>query len=137
MIRCTTLFNQLVRLLDETHRCLYLDMEKFEPTAWIFTAQVHVATFTEASMMSAEEDSASSPDDDPYDDTDILNSAGTDEVTAHLAAAGMAVLSFTVNLGSCVLYLSPVAQEQSYQNKKDPLLHFSFSPNDLFLILNL
>lgn len=50
--------------------------------------QVHVATFTEASMMSAEEDSTSSPDDDPYDDTDILNSAGTDEVTAHLAAAG-------------------------------------------------
>lgn len=50
--------------------------------------QVHVATFTEASMMSADEDSTSSPDDDPYDDTDILNSAGTDEVTAHLAAAG-------------------------------------------------
>lgn len=87
-------------------------MEKFEPTTWIFTTQVHVATFTEASMMSAEEDSASSPDDDPYDDTDILNSAGTDEVTAHLAAAGMAVLSFIVNLGSCVLYLSPVAQKQ-------------------------
>lgn len=50
--------------------------------------QVHVATFTDTSMMSAEEDSTSSPDDDPYDDTDILNSAGTDEVTAHLAAAG-------------------------------------------------
>ncbi|KAM7378251.1 hypothetical protein PAMA_013241 [Pampus argenteus] len=50
--------------------------------------QVHVTTFPEASMMSAEEDSTSSPDDDPYDDTDILNSAGTDEVTAHLAAAG-------------------------------------------------
>ncbi|XP_020508718.1 nuclear respiratory factor 1 isoform X1 [Labrus bergylta] len=50
--------------------------------------QVHVTTYTEASMMSAEEDSTSSPDDDPYDDTDILNSAGTDEITAHLAAAG-------------------------------------------------
>lgn len=48
-----------------------------------------MATFTDASMMSAEEDSTSSPDDDPYDDTDILNSAGTDEVTAHLAAAGI------------------------------------------------
>lgn len=47
-----------------------------------------MTTYTEASMMSAEEDSTSSPDDDPYDDTDILNSAGTDEVTAHLAAAG-------------------------------------------------
>lgn len=47
-----------------------------------------MATFTETTMMSAEEDSTSSPDDDPYDDTDILNSAGTDEVTAHLAAAG-------------------------------------------------
>lgn len=47
-----------------------------------------MATYTEASMMSADEDSTSSPDDDPYDDTDILNSAGTDEVTAHLAAAG-------------------------------------------------
>ncbi|XP_067346687.1 nuclear respiratory factor 1 isoform X2 [Channa argus] len=51
-------------------------------------SQVHVATYTETSMMSPEEDSTSSPDDDPYDDTDILNSAGTDEVTAHLAAAG-------------------------------------------------
>uniref|UniRef100_A0A8C7X8F5 Nuclear respiratory factor 1 n=1 Tax=Oryzias sinensis TaxID=183150 RepID=A0A8C7X8F5_9TELE len=50
--------------------------------------QVHVATYTDTSMMSADEDSSSSPDDDPYDDTDILNSAGTDEVTAHLAAAG-------------------------------------------------
>lgn len=50
--------------------------------------QVHVATFTETTMLSADEDSTSSPDDDPYDDTDILNSAGTDEVTAHLAAAG-------------------------------------------------
>lgn len=50
--------------------------------------QVHVDTYNESSMMSAEEDSTSSPDDDPYDDTDILNSAGTDEVTAHLAAAG-------------------------------------------------
>ena len=47
-----------------------------------------MATFTETPMMSPEEDSTSSPDDDPYDDTDILNSAGTDEVTAHLAAAG-------------------------------------------------
>ncbi|XP_030296377.1 nuclear respiratory factor 1 isoform X2 [Sparus aurata] len=54
----------------------------------IEASAVHVATFTEASMMSAEEDSTSSPDEDPYDDTDILNSAGTDEVTAHLAAAG-------------------------------------------------
>lgn len=52
-----------------------------------------MATFTEASMLSAEEDSTSSPDEDPYDDTDILNSAGTDEVTAHLAAAGMHAFS--------------------------------------------
>ncbi|XP_030197502.1 nuclear respiratory factor 1 isoform X5 [Gadus morhua] len=50
--------------------------------------QVHVTTYTDATMMSADEDSTSSPDDDPYDDTDILNSAGTDEITAHLAAAG-------------------------------------------------
>ncbi|XP_076862715.1 nuclear respiratory factor 1 isoform X3 [Brachyhypopomus gauderio] len=50
--------------------------------------QVHVATYTEHSMLSADEDSPSSPDDDTYDDSDILNSAGTDEVTAHLAAAG-------------------------------------------------
>ncbi|XP_038145328.1 nuclear respiratory factor 1 isoform X1 [Cyprinodon tularosa] len=50
--------------------------------------QVHVTTYTDTAMLSAEEDSTSSPDDDPYDDTDILNSAGTDEVTAHLAAAG-------------------------------------------------
>lgn len=57
-----------------------------------------MATFTEASMMSAEEDSTSSPDEDPYDDTDILNSAGTDEVTAHLAAAGLQILSCTVKV---------------------------------------
>ncbi|XP_076152586.1 nuclear respiratory factor 1 isoform X3 [Alosa pseudoharengus] len=50
--------------------------------------QVHVATYTEHSMMSADDDSPSSPDDDTYDDSDILNSTGTDEVTAHLAAAG-------------------------------------------------
>ncbi|XP_031438559.1 nuclear respiratory factor 1 isoform X2 [Clupea harengus] len=50
--------------------------------------QVHVATYTDHSMMSADDDSPSSPDDDVYDDSDILNSTGTDEVTAHLAAAG-------------------------------------------------
>ncbi|XP_018602542.1 nuclear respiratory factor 1 isoform X1 [Scleropages formosus] len=50
--------------------------------------QVHVATYTEHSMLSADEDSPSSPEDDAYDDSDILNSTGTDEVTAHLAAAG-------------------------------------------------
>ncbi|XP_062374020.1 nuclear respiratory factor 1 [Sardina pilchardus] len=50
--------------------------------------QVHVATYTEHSMLSADDDSPSSPDDDAYDDSDILNSTGTDEVTAHLAAAG-------------------------------------------------
>ncbi|XP_052435269.1 nuclear respiratory factor 1 [Carassius gibelio] len=50
--------------------------------------QVHVASYTEHGMLSADEDSPSSPDDDAYDDSDILNSTGTDEVTAHLAAAG-------------------------------------------------
>lgn len=50
--------------------------------------QVHVATYTDHSMLSADDDSPSSPDDDTYDDSDILNSTGTDEVTAHLAAAG-------------------------------------------------
>ncbi|KAG7454397.1 hypothetical protein MATL_G00259300 [Megalops atlanticus] len=50
--------------------------------------QVHVATYPEHGVLSADEDSPSSPDDDGYDDSDILNSAGTDEVTAHLAAAG-------------------------------------------------
>ena len=53
-----------------------------------------MTTYTEASMMSADEDSTSSPDDDPYDDTDILNSAGTDEITAHLAAAGTSTLGY-------------------------------------------
>uniref|UniRef100_A0A8C7HFD3 Nuclear respiratory factor 1 n=1 Tax=Oncorhynchus kisutch TaxID=8019 RepID=A0A8C7HFD3_ONCKI len=50
--------------------------------------QVHVATYTDHSMLSADEDSPSSPDDDAYDDSDILHSAGNDEMTAHLAAAG-------------------------------------------------
>uniref|UniRef100_A0A3Q3JVB0 Nuclear respiratory factor 1 NLS/DNA-binding dimerisation domain-containing protein n=1 Tax=Monopterus albus TaxID=43700 RepID=A0A3Q3JVB0_MONAL len=63
-------------------------MTTIEASAVSQVQQVHVSTYTETSMMSAEEDSTSSPDDDPYDDTDILNSAGTDEVTAHLAAAG-------------------------------------------------
>ncbi|CAL1569019.1 unnamed protein product [Knipowitschia caucasica] len=63
-------------------------MTTIEASAVSQVHQVHVATYTEASMMSADEDSTSSPDDDPYDDIDILHSAGTDEVTAHLAAAG-------------------------------------------------
>ncbi|XP_068132064.1 nuclear respiratory factor 1 isoform X2 [Hyperolius riggenbachi] len=50
--------------------------------------QVHVATYTEHSMLSADEDSPSSPEDTSYDDSDILNSTATDEITAHLAAAG-------------------------------------------------
>ncbi|XP_045068644.1 nuclear respiratory factor 1 isoform X7 [Coregonus clupeaformis] len=50
--------------------------------------QVHVTTYTDHSMLSADEDSPSSPDDDVYDDSDILHSAGNDELTAHLAAAG-------------------------------------------------
>ncbi|XP_069485691.1 nuclear respiratory factor 1 isoform X1 [Ambystoma mexicanum] len=50
--------------------------------------QVHVATYTDHSMMSADEDSVSSPEDNSYDDSDILNSTAADEVTAHLAAAG-------------------------------------------------
>ncbi|XP_075455451.1 nuclear respiratory factor 1 isoform X2 [Ascaphus truei] len=50
--------------------------------------QVHVATYTDHSMLSADEDSPSSPEDTSYDDSDILNSTGADEVTAHLAAAG-------------------------------------------------
>lgn len=52
--------------------------------------QVHVATYTEHSMLSADEDSPSSPEDTSYDDSDILNSTAADEVTAHLAAAGKA-----------------------------------------------
>lgn len=62
--------------------------------------------------MSAEEDSTSSPDEDPYDDTDILNSAGTDEVTAHLAAAGMQILSCTVKVS--ILWLQNSRNRISY-----------------------
>lgn len=54
--------------------------------------QVHVATYTEHSMLSADEDSPSSPEDTSYDDSDILNSTAADEVTAHLAAAGRLAL---------------------------------------------
>lgn len=50
--------------------------------------QVHVATYTEHSMLSADEESPSSQEDTSYDDSDILNSTAADEVTAHLAAAG-------------------------------------------------
>ncbi|XP_075713651.1 nuclear respiratory factor 1 isoform X2 [Rhinoderma darwinii] len=50
--------------------------------------QVHVATYTDHSMLSADEDSPSSPEDTSYDDSDILNSTAADEITAHLAAAG-------------------------------------------------
>ncbi|KAL0963053.1 hypothetical protein UPYG_G00349110 [Umbra pygmaea] len=50
--------------------------------------QVHVATYTDHNMLSADDESPSSADDDAYDDSDILHSAGNDEVTAHLAAAG-------------------------------------------------
>lgn len=41
-------------------------------------------------LLSADEDSPSSPEDTSYDDSDILNSTAADEVTAHLAAAGKA-----------------------------------------------
>ncbi|XP_055446874.1 nuclear respiratory factor 1 isoform X3 [Bubalus kerabau] len=54
--------------------------------------QVHVATYTEHSMLSADEDSPSSPEDTSYDDSDILNSTAADEVTAHLAAADSQLL---------------------------------------------
>ncbi|XP_072309893.1 nuclear respiratory factor 1 isoform X2 [Eucyclogobius newberryi] len=63
-------------------------MTTIEASAVSQVQQVHVATYTDTAMLSADEDSTSSPDDDMYDDSDILNSAGTDEVTAHLAAAG-------------------------------------------------
>nr|KAF6419059.1 nuclear respiratory factor 1 [Rousettus aegyptiacus] len=42
--------------------------------------QVHVATYPEHSMLSADEDSPSSPEDTSYDDSDILNSTAADEV---------------------------------------------------------
>lgn len=75
---------------------------------------MHVATYTEASMMSADEDSTSSPDEDPYDDTDILNSAGTDEVTAHLAAAGLSLISPAgkSHLASCSFIISLIILSQ-------------------------
>ncbi|XP_072327236.1 nuclear respiratory factor 1 isoform X3 [Scyliorhinus torazame] len=50
--------------------------------------QVHVATYTDHTVLSGEDDSPSSPEETSYDDSDILNSTITDEVTAHLAAAG-------------------------------------------------
>ncbi|XP_072418975.1 nuclear respiratory factor 1 isoform X3 [Chiloscyllium punctatum] len=50
--------------------------------------QVHVATYTDHVVLSGEDDSPSSPEETSFDDSDILNSTITDEVTAHLAAAG-------------------------------------------------
>ncbi|XP_062929093.1 nuclear respiratory factor 1 isoform X3 [Mobula hypostoma] len=50
--------------------------------------QVHVATYTDHTVLSGEDDSPSSPEETSFDDSDILNSTITDEVTAHLAAAG-------------------------------------------------
>ncbi|XP_078275677.1 nuclear respiratory factor 1 isoform X3 [Rhinoraja longicauda] len=50
--------------------------------------QVHVATYTDHTILSGEDDSPSSPEETSFDDSDILNSTITDEVTAHLAAAG-------------------------------------------------
>ncbi|KFW82566.1 Nuclear respiratory factor 1, partial [Manacus vitellinus] len=41
--------------------------------------QVHVATYTEHGMLSADEDSPSSPEDTSYDDSDILNSTAADD----------------------------------------------------------
>ena len=66
--------------------------------------QVHVATYTEHSMLSADEDSPSSPEDTSYDDSDILNSTAADEVTAHLAAAGnVQALHFWPHSGTVLL----------------------------------
>ncbi|KQK85030.1 nuclear respiratory factor 1 isoform X1 [Amazona aestiva] len=50
--------------------------------------QVLVATYTEHSMLSADEDSSSSPEDTSCHDSYLLNSMATDKVIAHLAAAG-------------------------------------------------
>ncbi|XP_069765001.1 nuclear respiratory factor 1 isoform X4 [Narcine bancroftii] len=50
--------------------------------------QVHVATYTDHVVLSGEDDSPSSPEENSFDDSEILNSTITDEVTAHLAAAG-------------------------------------------------
>lgn len=61
--------------------------------------QVHVATYTEHSMLSADEDSPSSPEDTSYDDSDILNSTAADEVTAHLAAAGKFTWALVIACG--------------------------------------
>lgn len=63
--------------------------------------QVHVATYTEHSMLSADEESPSSQEDTSYDDSDILNSTAADEVTAHLAAAGN-----VISIGSSVSCLT-------------------------------
>lgn len=81
--------------------------------------QVHVATYTEHSMLSADEDSPSSPEDTSYDDSDILNSTAADEVTAHLAAAGNAVWIgsssfFLLNLWFCAYLQGPRMQTFSY-----------------------
>ncbi|XP_048864782.1 nuclear respiratory factor 1-like isoform X3 [Brienomyrus brachyistius] len=79
---------QAVSTMDE-HSVHQADISTIEAHAVTGQVQqVHVATYTEHSMLSADEDSPSSPEDDAYDDSDILNSTGTDEVTAHLAAAG-------------------------------------------------
>ncbi|XP_054580959.1 nuclear respiratory factor 1-like [Eptesicus fuscus] len=50
--------------------------------------QVPVATYTDHRMLTADEDSPSSPEDTSYEDSEILHSTAADEVTAHLAAAG-------------------------------------------------
>lgn len=81
--------------------------------------QVHVATYTEHSMLSADEDSPSSPEDTSYDDSDILNSTAADEVTAHLAAAG--------NARGMLGVVPPMPC--SYRGPKQ---HFFGGPGDLF-----
>uniref|UniRef100_H3AFL4 Nuclear respiratory factor 1 n=1 Tax=Latimeria chalumnae TaxID=7897 RepID=H3AFL4_LATCH len=86
--------------------------------------QVHVATYTEHSMLSGDEDSPSSPEDNSYDDSDILNSTGTDEVTAHLAAAGKGEVSaaprILVVLLTCPVGMAAAAAVATGKKRKRP-----------------
>ncbi|XP_051889685.1 nuclear respiratory factor 1 isoform X5 [Pristis pectinata] len=91
--------------------------------------QVHVATYTDHTVLSGEDDSPSSPEETSFDDSDILNSTITDEVTAHLAAAGPVGMAAAAAVATGKKRKRPHAFESNPSIRKRQQTRLLRSPN--------
>ncbi|XP_067915534.1 nuclear respiratory factor 1 isoform X5 [Heterodontus francisci] len=91
--------------------------------------QVHVATYTDHAVLSGEDDSPSSPEETSFDDSDILNSTITDEVTAHLAAAGPVGMAAAAAVATGKKRKRPHAFESNPSIRKRQQTRLLRSPN--------